>query len=123
MTPNNGQGNQFDLVYGKELYQRYCADCHGEKGEGNAKKHMPLVQAQHYQYLVRQYRWIRIGLRRNADEEMVNQIQAFSPQEERAVLSYTASLRPADDKLAKPGWLNPDFPEFWRQWRPEFQRR
>jgi len=118
MTAKNGQGNNYYLAQGKEIFQQDCADCHGENGEGDGKKHVPVIQGQHYQYLRRQYRWIRDGRRRNADEKMVEQIQRYSLREEMAVLAYTASLKPATEKLAPAGWKNPDFPNFKRSWRP-----
>ena len=71
MTANNGQGNNRYLEQGKEIFLRDCADCHGAHGEGDVKKHIPMIQGQHYQYLLRQYRWIRDGRRRNADKNMV----------------------------------------------------
>ena len=119
MTANNGQGNKRYLEQGKEIFLRDCADCHGNKGEGNSKKHIPMIQGQHYQYLLRQYRWIRDGRRRNADKNMVEQLQGYSLREEKAVLAYTASLKPPEEKLAEPGWQNPDFPRYHRGWQPE----
>ena len=119
MTANNGQGNSRYLEQGKEIFLRDCADCHGNKGEGNSKKHVPMIQGQHYQYLLRQYRWIRDGRRRNADKNMVEQIQGYSLREEKAVLAYTASLKPPEEKLARHGWQNPDFPRYHRGWQPD----
>ena len=118
MTVDNGQGNSLYLEQGKEIFLRDCVDCHGENGEGDSKKHVPMIQGQHYQYLARQYRWIRDGRRRNADKNMVKQIQGYSLREEKAVLAYTASLRPPKEKLAEPGWTNPDFPSYYRGWNP-----
>ncbi|NNJ92150.1 MAG: c-type cytochrome, partial [Gammaproteobacteria bacterium] len=92
MTASNGQGFSRDLELGKNIYQRDCMDCHGENGEGDAEQHVPIIYGQHYQYLVRQYRWIRNGRRRNANKEMVAQIQNYTLREEKAVLAYTASL-------------------------------
>lgn len=119
MTDYNGQGSRRHLALGKEIYERDCIDCHGENGEGDVKKHVPVIYAQHYAYLERQYHWIRNGRRRNANKEMVEQIQNYTGKEERAVLSYTASLQPPEEKLADPDWQNPDFPNFNRSWRPD----
>lgn len=118
MTDKNGQGSSHYLQLGKEIYERDCVDCHGESGEGDVKKHVPMIQGQHYEYLRRQYRWIRDGRRRNADKNMVKQIQGYSLREEKAVLAYTASLKPPKEKLAEPGWRNPDFPDYNRGWEP-----
>jgi len=114
MNPGNGAGPGEDLAHGERLYERYCVECHGKQGEGIAEKHMPLIQGQHYEYLVRQFEWIRDGKRRNADPEMVEQIKGFSPRDVAAVMDYVSRLRPPPDKLAEPGWRNPDFPKFWR---------
>lgn len=119
MTPYNGLGSRRDLELGKEIYARDCADCHGYNGEGDVKKHVPVIHGQHYEYLERQYRWIRNGRRRNANEEMVEQIQGYSLREEKAVLSYAATLVPPEEKLADPDWQNPDFPNYARSWQPD----
>jgi cytochrome c553 len=123
MTPHNGQAAGGDLNLGKEIYERECADCHGGEGEGDVKKHVPAIHGQHYHYLVRQFHWIRNGRRRNADPEMVRQIERFTAQDISAVMAYTASLQPPAEKLAEPGWTNPDFPNQWRNWRPTPNRR
>jgi cytochrome c553 len=114
MSPHNGLGPGTDLEHGKRLYKKYCAECHGEKGEGYAKEKMPLIQGQHYRYLVRQFEWIGDGKRRNADQEMVEQIQGFSKRDVSAIMDYVSRLRPPLQKLASPGWRNPDFPKFVR---------
>ena len=119
MTAYNGQGSRRWTELGKEIYARDCADCHGDKGEGDVEKHVPRLQAQHFRYLERQYKWIRDGRRRNANKEMVEQIQGYTLRDELAVLSYTASLMPPEEDIADPDWRNPDFPNFKRGWRPD----
>jgi cytochrome c553 len=114
MTPENAVGPGDDLEHGEGLYAKYCADCHGYRGEGVPKDHMPLIQGQHYPYLVRQFEWIRNGKRRNADPEMVKQIQSFTPRDVSAVMDYTSRLRPPPERLAERDYRNPDFPDFWR---------
>jgi len=89
-------------------------DCHAGKGEGIEKDYMPLIQGQHYNYLVRQFEWIRTGKRRNADEEMVEQIQGFTNRDISAIMDYTSRLKPLAGRRAAPGWRNPDFPDFVR---------
>ncbi len=114
MTRDNGLGPGTDLERGKRLYEENCIDCHGEKGEGTQKDYMPLIQGQHYNYLVRQFEWIRTGKRRNADNEMVAQIQGFTDRNISAIMDYTSRLKPPPGRLAAPGWRNPDFPDFFR---------
>jgi cytochrome c553 len=115
MTPSNGVGPGTDLARGEELYASKCADCHGSRGEGNEQDHVPAVWGQHYNYLVRQFEWIKIGKRRNADPEMQKQIRDFTAPDMSAVLDYTSRLRPPAEKLAEtPAWRNPDFPNYVR---------
>jgi len=118
MTRDNGQGTPFDRDLGREIYQRDCAECHGDNGEGNLQDHIPAIYGQHFNYLMRQFDWIRSGRRRNSDEKMVKQIQGYRGREQAAVLSYTAALKPPENKLAAPGWQNQDFHGFDRSWRP-----
>jgi len=114
MNPNNSVGPGTDLENGERLYREYCVECHGERGEGIAREHMPLIQGQHYPYLVRQFEWIANGKRRNADPEMVKQIEGFSDEDISAILDYTSRLSPPPERLGTPGWQNPDFSEFVR---------
>jgi len=106
---DNGKGFGRDLELGERLYGENCARCHGAKGEGDAEKHVPRIQAQHYKYLVRQFRWIRDGKRRNANAEMVTQIEGFEDSEAKAVLDYVSRLEPPAELQAPAGWRNPDF--------------
>ncbi len=114
MTADNGKGPGTDLELGKRLYAEHCTKCHGDAGLGNPKDHIPSVAGQHYLYQVRQFDAIRTGRRKNADPKMTRQIHGFTPQEESAVLDYTSRLPPAPEKIARPGWTNPDFPTYVR---------
>ena len=122
MTRNNGQGSVINLDMGKRLFERKCSKCHGKLGEGQIEDQVPRIQGQHYNYLMRQFSWIRGGHRRNADEKMIKQIQNFSLREESAIMAYVANLRPLEQDLADSNWHNPDFPNFDRSWTPSLPR-
>lgn len=109
MNPDNGKGKGDDLELGAKLYADNCVRCHGANGEGNAEKYYPRIHAQHYEYLVRQYRWIKEGKRRNSNPEMVEQIKNFSERDTLAVLDYVSRLKPPAELVAPKGWKNPDF--------------
>jgi cytochrome c553 len=109
ISVDNGKGPGDDLELGKQLYEEHCVRCHGAAGEGDADRFIPRIQAQQYGYLVRQFEWIRDGKRRNADPEMVTQIQGFEDRETHAVLDYVSRLEPPAQLQAPPGWRNPDF--------------
>ncbi len=115
MTPANGKGMGNDLELGKKLYEDNCTDCHGKNGEGHSEDHIPAIYGQHYRYLLRQFEWIKNGRRRNADSKMVKQIRGFRHRDVLAVLDYTSRLQPPAEKLAEPGWMNPDYPNYARK--------
>jgi cytochrome c553 len=110
MTPDNGVGPGTDLELGKQLYADNCVRCHGETGEGDAEKFYPKLQGQHYEYILRQFREIKGGERKNANPDMVKQVHEFTEQQLLAVCDYTSRIKPPADKMAPSAdWLNPDF--------------
>ncbi len=104
---DKGEGK--DLVHGQALYEKHCVSCHGPEGEGDAGRYIPRIQSQHYNYMVRQFESIRDGRRKNANPEMVAQIQGFSERDVSAVLDYVSRLEPPELMQAPAGWKNPDF--------------
>lgn len=115
MTTDVGHGSGDDLAHGKQMYEDHCAECHGENGEGDQEDLVPSLFGQHYQYMVRQFEWIRDGKRRNGDRKMVKQAKTFTERDLKAVMDYASRLPVPEEKRAAPGWKNPDFPEYVRK--------
>lgn len=109
MSTDVDHGPGEDLERGAQLYAEQCVRCHGAAGEGDASRFVPRIQAQHFDYLARQFEAIRTGRRRNADPEMTQQIAGLDEGDARAVLDYVSRLEPPEELRAPPGWRNPDF--------------
>ncbi len=89
----NGKGAEDISAKGKKIYtDNKCARCHGDHGQGDAAKSFPVVAAQHYDYLIREMKWIRQGVRGNSHPEMVKAIAKFSQADMEAVASYLSRL-------------------------------
>jgi len=114
MNPDNGKGKWAkgtpEFEQGAKLFKDNCAKCHGDNGEGNAEKFYPRIQGQHYEYMHRQFRWIRDGKRRNANPDMVKQIKGFSDKDMEMVINYVSRIPvPKKDLAPSKDWLNPDY--------------
>ena len=92
VPPNLGTGPGTALGRGKAIYVRDCANCHGDRGEGNGAKFYPMVAGQHYVYLLREARFIRDGERGNANPDMVRVIMPYSDADLEAVSDYMSRL-------------------------------
>ncbi|RCX30750.1 c-type cytochrome, partial [Thioalbus denitrificans] len=113
MNPKPGYGpwepGTPEYEKGAQLYKDNCVRCHGDAGEGNNEKFYPRIGGQHYKYIVRQFEWIRDGKRRNANPDMVKQIQEFSDQDMKMVINWVSRQVPKELVAPSPDWLNPDF--------------
>jgi len=114
MNPDNGKGpwesGTPEFKQGQQLFKDNCVRCHGEQAEGNEQKFYPLIQGQHYNYMLRQFEWIRDGKRRNANPDMVKQIAKFTDKDMQMVINYVSRIQVPKKKLAPSAdWQNPDF--------------
>ncbi len=114
MNPDNGKGDWAEgtpeFARGQQLYKDNCVQCHGELGLGNEEKFYPLITGQHYNYMLRQFEWIRDGKRRNANPDMVKQIKDFSDLDMKMVINYVSRIPVPKDMVAPSvNWQNPDF--------------
>jgi len=114
MNPEPGRGpwgpGTPEYESGKALYDKNCVECHGETGLGIAEKFYPRINGQHYKYMIRQFEWIRDGKRRNANPDMVKQIESFSDADMKHVINYVSWVAiPKEDQAPSKDWLNPDF--------------
>jgi len=90
----NHKGDGKNLEHGKALYDKDCANCHGDAGEGIAKKFYPKVASQHYPYLYRESMDIRDLQRRNANPKMVKVLKNYTDDDIAAVSDYMSRLAP-----------------------------
>jgi len=97
---SNAKGDGKHLDRGKYLFEKDCAGCHGEAGEGDAVKFYPLVASQHFDYLFYEMEQIRDGGRRNANPKMVRVIRKYSDSDLRDVSDYMSRLPPPVGKTA-----------------------
>ncbi len=114
MNPDNGKGKwpkgTPEYEQGKKLFEENCVKCHGKNGEGNGEKFYPRIQGQHYEYMLRQFKWIEAGKRRNANPDMVKQIKNFSDKDQEMVINYVSRIPvPKKDLAPSKDWVNPDF--------------
>ena len=96
--PEVGEGNDLDKA--EKMYMEMCAKCHGVNGKGDPERLYPLVQGQHFEYLLRQLIWIRDGKRRNANRGMADLIHQMSNKELKLLADYISRQLPPEEKLS-----------------------
>lgn len=109
MNPEPGHGKGGNDKRAEKLFYRKCAECHGADAGGDGEKFYPRIQGQHYEYLLRQIKWMREDKRRNANPNMVKRIKKMKMKDLELLADYVSRIKPPADKLAKPDWKNPDF--------------
>lgn len=90
--PNNGRGSGQGLDAAQRSYAQRCAQCHGERGEGDASLFYPRVSGQHYLYMRREMIEIRDGVRGNANPRMRQVVRSMSDAELDALSDYMSRL-------------------------------
>jgi len=108
MNPQADPGPGDNLALGQQVFEKNCARCHGDKGEGDDTDLFPSLYGQHYAYLLRELRWIKEGKRRNVYRGMVRRVQRLSDAELAAAADYASRLKPPPEKVAPVGWRNTD---------------
>ena len=89
-TPGVGAGDS--LAYGKQVYARLCASCHGAGGEGDDAKEIPRLAGQQYAYLLRQLYDAVDGRRPNFPVAHVRLLKRFERQDFVGVADYLSRL-------------------------------
>ena len=108
-NPNAGTGKGGDDARADKVFYWKCAECHGADGSGDGERFFPRIQGQHYEYLLRQIKWMREGKRRNAYPAMVKRIKKMTMEDLELLVDYVSRIKPPEDKLAAPDWKNSDF--------------
>jgi len=91
-NPEPGVGPGKNLELGARLYQKNCAKCHDDNGMGDDESFFPRVQGQHYEYLLRQLKWIREGKRRNVYRGMIRKMRKMTISDFELVSDYVSRL-------------------------------
>lgn len=94
LKATGGKGPGKDLKRGGTLYDKDCKSCHKDNGVGDAAKFVPMLTAQHYEYMVRQMDEMQAGKRKNADAKMLKVINGYSAADISAVADYMSRLAP-----------------------------
>ncbi|HHJ36126.1 MAG TPA: c-type cytochrome, partial [Gammaproteobacteria bacterium] len=113
MNPRHRKGpwstHRDEYLAGKKMYRENCSVCHGNGGEGNDEKTIPLLYGQHYPYLLRQVRQIKSG-QRKVNPTMQAITKKLSDVQIQQILDYVSYLPVPDGKRAPSlNWRNTDF--------------
>ncbi len=85
-VPGVGAGDQLDR--GAKVYRQSCRSCHGPAGEGNAKRTIPQLAGQHYEYLQRQIYDAVDGRRPNFSRAHVRLLAGLGRDDVQGVADY-----------------------------------
>jgi cytochrome c553 len=86
-----GRGDGQLVAHGLEVYQRECASCHGPSGQGDARKGVPWLAGQHYEYLLREMYYSFDHRRPNLTDHHVF-LDRFTRPDYQGVADYLSGL-------------------------------
>jgi cytochrome c553 len=88
-----GRGDGQLVSHGMRVYLRECASCHGPSGQGDARKAVPWLAGQHYEYLLREMYYTFDHRRPNLTDHHVF-LDRFTRPEYQGVADYLSGLIP-----------------------------
>lgn len=89
--PGRGDGDGQRLAHGMQVYQSECASCHGQSGQGDARKAVPWLAGQHYEYLLREMYYIFDNRRPNLTSHR-HLLDRFTRPDYQGVADYLSGL-------------------------------
>lgn len=90
-SPQHGDGQALDL--GSGIYRDSCAQCHGDRGEGDDAIASPAMAGQHYSYLLLQIRGMASGHRfANIEFDLALMLSSLDANDMAAVADYISRL-------------------------------
>jgi cytochrome c553 len=95
-------GDGSNLALGARLYASSCASCHGAQAQGSDPDGVPMLQGQHYRYLLRQMYDAIEGRRPTFLTSHVNLLQPLQRDELTGIADFLARLTPAPADSAMP---------------------
>ena len=84
-----------DVAKGKEMFDEDCADCHGDRAEGNKRKDAPPTANQYSEYLLRQIDFFIAKERHHDNDPEDETFEDYSREDIIDILTYISTL---DDK-------------------------
>lgn len=83
------------LECGAKTYDRECTSCHGAAGEGDARKLVPRLAGQHYEYLLRQMYDAVDSRRPNFSRAHVRLLKRFVVEDFEGVADHLSRIEPS----------------------------
>jgi cytochrome c553 len=85
-------GDGYRIGRGRQIFNQYCAECHGTLGEGRAKGPVPAVDGQNYTYLLAQLKGFVAGHRSRAEPALIGAVSKLSPDDMAAVADFMSRM-------------------------------